>query len=181
MAPPPPAGETLGQRVRKLRRRRGLSLAQVAGSEFSRAFLNQVEMDRSQPSTRVLRVIADRLGAPLDYLVEGRRGLERELGLEQARLALARGRPRRALSLLRPIAGEGAEEAGLYARALAASGRLPEAVAALAGLGPMGAAEHVRAADGALRDDDLAGALEHFRSARVLYEADSMKAGWPAS
>src|SRR5436190_880042 len=63
--------ETLGQRIRKLRRERGMTLQQVAGEDFSRAFLHQVETGRSQPSTRVLRMIADRLGAPIDYLVDG--------------------------------------------------------------------------------------------------------------
>src|SRR5918911_4435748 len=103
MRAPPPAGggggggprlaqETLGQRIRRVRQERGLTLSQVAGGDFSRAFLNQVEMGRSQPSTRVLRVIASRLGAPLDYLLEGRAAaLEGEVTVERARLALARG------------------------------------------------------------------------------------------
>src|ERR687886_2473262 len=95
--------ETLGQRIRRVRRERGLTLSQVAGGDFSRAFLNQVEMGRSQPSTRVLRVIASRLGAPLDYLVEGAdRAGERELAIARARLALARNRPQRALDQVRP-------------------------------------------------------------------------------
>src|SRR2546430_13865016 len=80
--------ETLGQRIRKLRRERGMTLQQVAGEDFSRAFLHQVETGRSQPSTRVLRMIADRLGAPIDYLVDGSvRLLDRELAVERARLA----------------------------------------------------------------------------------------------
>src|ERR1700730_13954640 len=89
----------MGQRIRRARLERGLSLAQVAGEDFSRAFLNQVEMGRSQPSTRVLRVIAARLGQPVDYLLGGA-DLERELAVERARLALIKGSPRRALELL---------------------------------------------------------------------------------
>ena len=58
--------ETLGRRIRRLRQERGMTLAEVAREDFSRAFLNQFEMGRSQPSTRVLRVIAHRLGAPID-------------------------------------------------------------------------------------------------------------------
>ena len=57
-----PRNETLGQRIRRVRQERGFSLARVSGDDFSRAFLNQVELGRSQPSTRVLRVIAGRLG-----------------------------------------------------------------------------------------------------------------------
>jgi len=78
-----------------------MSLAKVSGGDFSRAFLNQVELGRSQPSTRVLRVIAGRLGTEVDYLLEGRPpNLERELALERARVLVARGQARRALAAL---------------------------------------------------------------------------------
>jgi transcriptional regulator with XRE-family HTH domain len=93
--------ETLGQRIRRLRHDRGMSLAKVSGGDFSRAFLNQVELGRSQPSTRVLRVIAGRLGTEVDYLLEGRLpGMERELAVETARVLVARGHARRALAAL---------------------------------------------------------------------------------
>lgn len=78
-----------------------MSLAKVSGGDFSRAFLNQVELGRSQPSTRVLRVIAGRLGTEVDYLLEGRQpAMERELALEKARVLVARGHARRALAAL---------------------------------------------------------------------------------
>ena len=78
-----------------------MSLAKVSGGDFSRAFLNQVELGRSQPSTRVLRVIAGRLGTEVDFLLEGRLpGVERELALEKARVLVARGHARRALAAL---------------------------------------------------------------------------------
>src|ERR1700690_3725971 len=80
-----------------------MSLAKVCGLDFSRAFLNQVELGKSQPSTRVLRVIAGRLGTEVDYLLEGRQPhLDRELALEKARVLAARGEPRRALLAVRP-------------------------------------------------------------------------------
>src|ERR1700694_332090 len=93
--------ETLGQRIRRVRQARGMSLAKVSGPDFSRAFLHQVEHGQSQPSTRVLRVIAGRLGTEVDYLLDGRLpGVERELALEKARVLLARGDARRALAAL---------------------------------------------------------------------------------
>src|SRR5580765_2635112 len=95
--------ETLGERIRRIRQERGLSLARVGGADFTRAFLSQVELGQSQPSTRVLRVIAGRLGTEVDYLLEGRLpGVERELALEKGRVLLARGDARRALAALRP-------------------------------------------------------------------------------
>jgi transcriptional regulator with XRE-family HTH domain len=98
-----PEVETLGQRIRRVRQERGMSLAKVCGGDFSRAFLNQVELGRSQPSTRVLRVIAGRLGTEVDYLLEGRQvHLEREVALEKGRVLVARGEFRRALLAVRP-------------------------------------------------------------------------------
>src|SRR4030088_2042240 len=95
--------ESLGDRVRKLRMERGMSLAKVAGGDFSRAFLNQVELNKSRPSVRVLRVIADRLQAPVDYLLDGSTpSLDRELALEKARVEPARGASRRCLSAIEP-------------------------------------------------------------------------------
>ena len=80
-----------------------MSLAKVAGADFSRAFLNQVELNKSRPSVRVLRVIADRLGTPVDYLLDGSTpSLDREIALEKARLELARGDLRRCLSVIEP-------------------------------------------------------------------------------
>ena len=100
-----PTDETLGERIRRVRTERGMSLAKVSGADFSRAFLHQVEHGVAQPSTRVLRVIAGRLGTEVDYLLEGRLpGVERELALEKGRVLLARGNPRRALEALRPAA-----------------------------------------------------------------------------
>lgn len=95
--------ETLGQRIRRIRTQRGLSLAKVVRNDFSRAFLNQVEMGKARPSIRVLRVIAERLGTEVEYLLQGQQaGLERELALERGRVLLAQGEPHRAILALRP-------------------------------------------------------------------------------
>jgi transcriptional regulator with XRE-family HTH domain len=129
--------ETLGRRIRRLRQERGMSLAKVSGGDFSRAFLNQVELGRSQPSTRVLRVIAGRLGTQVDFLLEGRLpGLDRELALERARVLVARGDPSRALAAVEAAARSADWPLGTDARlckaeALSALGRADEAVALL--------------------------------------------------
>ena len=127
------AVDSLGGRIRRLREERGLSLAKVAGGDFSRAFLNQVEMGKSQPSTRVLRVIANRLGAPFEFLLEGATpSLDRQLALERARVDVVRGRYREALAALEP-ALDGLEwplvvDARICsAQALLGLGRRPEA------------------------------------------------------
>jgi transcriptional regulator with XRE-family HTH domain len=116
-----------------------MSLARVSGGDFSRAFLNQVEHGRSQPSTRVLRVIAGRLGTEVDYLLEGRLpGIERELALEKARVLIARGDAKRALTALRSVTESTEWPLGTDARlsraqALRMLGRDEEATEILAG------------------------------------------------
>jgi transcriptional regulator with XRE-family HTH domain len=97
-------GPTLGDRVRRLRQERHLSLAKVARGDFSRAFLNQVEMGRARPSPRLLGIIAARLGTSPEYLLEGSQPLlQREIVVERARLLQAQGHPRRALAEVRPL------------------------------------------------------------------------------
>ncbi len=98
------APSTLGDRVRRLRQERGLSLAKVARGDFSRAFLNQVEMGKARPSPRLLGIIAARLGTSPEYLLEGSQPLlQGEITVERARLLLARGHPRRALAEVQPL------------------------------------------------------------------------------
>src|SRR5437879_11186106 len=88
--------ESLGQRIRRIRTDRGMSLAKVVRDDFSRAFLNQVEMGKARPSIRLLRVIAERLGTEVEYLLEGHEaGVERELALEKGRVLLLRSEERR--------------------------------------------------------------------------------------
>jgi transcriptional regulator with XRE-family HTH domain len=99
-----PSDESLGQRIHRLRKQRGMSLAKVSNPDFSRAFMSQIELGRAQPSMRVLRVIAGRLGTEVDYLLDGRLpGMERELALERARVLVARGHAQRGLAALGPV------------------------------------------------------------------------------
>lgn len=57
-----------GQRVRQVRRRSGLSQAQIAGTEMSASYISLVESGRRTPSIELARTIADRLGVPLGEL-----------------------------------------------------------------------------------------------------------------
>jgi transcriptional regulator with XRE-family HTH domain len=197
--------ETLGQRIRRLRQERGMTLAQVAGQDFTRAFLNQVEMGRSMPSTRLLRVIASRLGAPVDYLVDGSvRVLDLELAVERARLALLQGNAKRALALVEPAMQErmtlGSDARICGAEALLALGRGEEATRLLDAEEPLlrrrgdrdrlrrlrdarggrrsarDAGGHLRLADRALREGQRDLALEHYRAARILRESEGAEA-----
>jgi transcriptional regulator with XRE-family HTH domain len=98
-----PERDTLGTRIRRIRKQRGLTLANVGREDFTRAWISQIELGKARPSIRALRVIADRLSTPVEFLLQGREeSLERETALEKGRVLLARGEPRRALLALRP-------------------------------------------------------------------------------
>ena len=130
--------ETLGQRIRRIRQDRGMSLAKVVRDDFSRAFLNQVEMGKTRPSIRLLRVIAERLGTEVEYLLEGHEaGVDRELAVEKGRVLLLQGESRRALLALKPALDAydwptGCDARVCQAQALIALGRKDQADAILA-------------------------------------------------
>ncbi len=96
------AGNALGERIRKARKELGLSLAGVAGKDFSRAFLNQVELGRARPSTRTLQIIAERLQRPIEYFLQDPEvsGPALELTLVEAETCLHRGDAARAEGLV---------------------------------------------------------------------------------
>jgi len=129
--------ETMGDRIRKRRMELGMSLAKVAGGDFSRAYLHQVELGKTQPSTRILRVVADRLGSRVEYLLDGSMPtLDREIALERARIALLQGRPRDAVADLESAVDSkewplGTDARLTMAEALMALGRGPQADALL--------------------------------------------------
>ncbi len=95
----------LGQRIRKLRLERGLSLAAVAQKDFSRAFLNQVELGKARPSTRTLAIIAERLQRPIEFFLHDPQnsGPTLEFWLAEAGTALRRGQPEAARDMMRDL------------------------------------------------------------------------------
>jgi tetratricopeptide (TPR) repeat protein len=101
----PAAPNSLGRRIRQARQELGLSLAAVAGDDFSRAFLNQIELGRAQPSTQNLRIIAHRLQRPIEYFLEepGDSTAALELALAEAEMSLLQGEAARAESLMKRI------------------------------------------------------------------------------
>ncbi len=64
------AAEQMGARIRAARQELGVTLATLAGSDFSRAFINQIELGRARPSMRTLQVIAERLQRPVEYFLQ---------------------------------------------------------------------------------------------------------------
>ena len=62
--------DTLGGRIRAARQAQHLSLAQVAGQEYSTSLISQIERNRVEPSQESLQFLAERLKLPLSELVQ---------------------------------------------------------------------------------------------------------------
>lgn len=126
----PAAGETIGQRLKRLRLEKGLSQRELAAPGVSYAYISRIEAGTRQPSVKALRKLAAKLGATADYLETGSNldsAAARELHLADLELAVRLGE------------GDGAEPAleAALADALsvgdhAASTRARVALAALA-------------------------------------------------
>jgi transcriptional regulator with XRE-family HTH domain len=63
--------ETIGQRLRRLRRERGLSQRDLASPGISYAYISRIEADKRVPSVKALRKIAGMLGVTVEHLEIG--------------------------------------------------------------------------------------------------------------
>lgn len=119
--------ESVGQRVRRLRLARGLTQRQLAAPGVSNAYVSRIESGDRAPSLRVLRILARRLGVPLEYLETGApvpAAAERQLRLSDAELELRLGRNlTKAERVFHDELAQG-DEPALAARAHAGLGRL---------------------------------------------------------
>jgi transcriptional regulator with XRE-family HTH domain len=95
--------ETVGQRVRRLRRDAGLSQRELAGPGVSYAYISRIEGDARKPSVKALRVLARKLDVTATYLETG----EDRLDVELRRIAAVTGQ---ALTDAGPCAVEPLEE-----------------------------------------------------------------------
>ena len=67
----PAAGETIGQRLKRLRLERGLSQRELAAQGVSYAYISRIEAGTRQPSVKALRRLASKLSVSADYLETG--------------------------------------------------------------------------------------------------------------
>jgi tetratricopeptide (TPR) repeat protein len=64
--------ETLGQRLRRLRKERGLSQQAISGPGLTTAHISRIEAGLRRPSVRAIRVLAKHLDVSPEYLETGR-------------------------------------------------------------------------------------------------------------
>lgn len=63
---------TVGERVREIRERRGMTQDKLAeAADISKSFLSEIENDKSNVGAQILLRIANALGASVDYLLQG--------------------------------------------------------------------------------------------------------------
>ncbi|CAM4186206.1 helix-turn-helix domain-containing protein [Lacicoccus alkaliphilus] len=60
----------LGQRIRKLRKEKSLTLAELAGSEITKGMLSLIENEKSRPSMETLGYLAKALDVSVSYLLQ---------------------------------------------------------------------------------------------------------------
>lgn len=63
-------GMTLGEKMRALRRQMGMTQAELAGEEFTKSFISQIEKNQARPSLKSLRIFAQRLNRPVSYFLD---------------------------------------------------------------------------------------------------------------
>jgi transcriptional regulator with XRE-family HTH domain len=86
----PAAGETIGQRLKRLRLEQGLSQRELAAPGVSYAYISRIEAGTRQPSVKALRRLAAKLGVTADFLETGSQlGPEEHRELRLADLELA--------------------------------------------------------------------------------------------
>src|SRR5882672_12966989 len=118
----PAAGETIGERLKRLRLEQGFSQRELAAPGVSYAYISRIEAGTRQPSVKALRRLAAKLGVTAEYLETGSQlgpEEERELLLSDLELAVRLGDSRDVEAPLQALIEE-ALEAGDYAVALRA-------------------------------------------------------------
>jgi transcriptional regulator with XRE-family HTH domain len=131
---------TIGTRVRELRRAKGLTQDALAGDGISAGYVSLIESGKRRPSAAMARQLAERLGVPVDQLVDEEQGKvtdEARLEMNFARMALANGNPAEAVRCLDGLSFEtwdsrtACEAAHVLADALQQTGQLDRATATL--------------------------------------------------
>src|SRR3712207_9108605 len=86
--------ETVGQRLKRLRRERGFSQRQISSPGVSYAYISRIEAGTRRPSVKALRKLAGKLGVSPEYLETGvdlapREDRELRLAAAEVQLRLA--------------------------------------------------------------------------------------------
>lgn len=96
---------TLGEKIRARRKELALTQQQLAGNDFTSAFVSQLERNILKPSLKTLSIIAARLNMPVSALL-GEQAADAEIRMTRARYLFNAGRLEEAEKLLDEIMHE---------------------------------------------------------------------------
>ena len=105
--------ETVGQRLKRLRLKRGLSQRDLSAPGISYAYISRIEADVRTPSVKAMRRIASKLGVTVEHLETGE-PTPTEIAVSDAGLDFG-SLTRAELAAIRTAAAEGARESALRA------------------------------------------------------------------
>lgn len=63
---------SLGEKIKKLRKEKNLTLKELAGNRITAAQISHIERDKSYPSQDLLEYFVEKLGVSIDYLLESK-------------------------------------------------------------------------------------------------------------
>src|SRR6478672_4009711 len=64
------SARVLGQRIRQVRTRRGLTQQDLAGDDYSKSYISAIEQGKTRPSLEALQRMASRLEVPASLLLD---------------------------------------------------------------------------------------------------------------
>src|SRR5204862_4489226 len=105
-------GETIGQRLKRLRLERRLSQRELSAPGVSYAYISRIEAGTRQPSVKALRRLAAKLGLTAEYLETGSElhpSDRRELRLADLELAVRLGEAEEVEEPLEALLAEAAD------------------------------------------------------------------------
>ncbi|MET8051134.1 helix-turn-helix transcriptional regulator [Streptosporangium sp. NPDC005286] len=149
---------SIGDRIRRLRLSKHMSQAQLAGPDLSDSYVSLIESGKRNPTPNVTRLLAERLGCGIEFLLHGiepHQRVDTGLALRHAELELCHGDPAVAADrFAETVRAAGDDNAALaaqarfgQARALEAQGYTAQAVEAYERLRREAAAHPERLAD----------------------------------
>lgn len=110
----------VGTRLREARRARGMTQADLAGSDYSAGYISRIESGDRSPGRRVIGILADRLEVSPHFLLTGvdyPKVMGQRHSLDLAELALAGGNAESALAAVAEIIEAGPADAEVARRA----------------------------------------------------------------
>ncbi|MGI6038036.1 MAG: tetratricopeptide repeat protein [Limnochordia bacterium] len=69
-------GMTLGEKVKYLRKRLGMTQQELAGNDFTKSFISQIEKNEANPSLKSLQIIASRLDKSVSFFLDETQGVD---------------------------------------------------------------------------------------------------------